>query len=65
MTDPAAPARTAQHIEPGDKPMRIEVIDYADYPDANLPPPNWEWRFYWVVIIALFVGVLIAVWRIR
>jgi hypothetical protein len=44
--------------------MRIEVIDYADYPDANLPPPNWGWRFYWVVIIALFVGVLIAVWRI-
>ena len=60
MTDPAAPARTAQHIEPEDKPMRIEVRDYA----APKPRPRYvdARPFAWlgiVAVIALFAAALI------
>jgi hypothetical protein len=64
MTDPAAPARTAQHIEPGDKPMKIEVIDYAKDPERHGPEGGTVVALACVMIAALFVGVLIAVWRI-
>jgi hypothetical protein len=64
MTDPAAPARTAEYIEPGDKPMKIEVIDYAKDPERHGPEGGTVVALACVMIAALFVGVLIAVWRI-
>ena len=65
MTDPAAPARTAQHIEPEDKPMRIEVRDYA----APMPRPRYvdarplAWLGI-VAAIALFIAALIFAGRV-
>lgn len=65
MTDPAAHARTVQHIEPDEKPMRIDVHDYAEpkprprYIDAR--PFAW---LMLVAIAALFVAVLVIVGRV-
>lgn len=44
--------------------MYLETQDYSDLPDPNLPPPNWEWRVYTVVCVALLVAVLVVVWRL-
>jgi len=41
--------------------MSMHVKDYADYEDANLPPPNWPRRVLGVVAIALLVAVLVFV----
>jgi len=41
--------------------MSMHVEDYADYEDANLPPPNWPLR---VVAIALLVAVCVVVVRL-
>lgn len=46
----------AQHAR-----MSMHVIDYADYEDANLPPPNWPLRVLGVVAIALLVAVCVVV----
>jgi hypothetical protein len=46
------------------KAMRIEVHDYADEPNPNLPPPDWAWRVYFVICAALFVAVLVIVGRL-
>jgi cell division septal protein FtsQ len=56
-------ARTAQHIEPKEKPMRIEVYDYAKDPERHGPEGGTVITLACVMIAALFVGVLIAVWR--
>lgn len=68
MTAPEPADLARQHGAPWakqsieDELMRMEQIDYSDLPDANLPPPNWEWRVYKVVCIALFLAVLVVVW---
>ena len=62
--DIAEYARTAEYIEPGDKPMKIEVIDYAKDPERHGPEGGTVVALACVMIAALFVGVLIAVWRI-
>lgn len=43
--------------------MSMHTQDYSDLPDPNLPPPNWMWRVYTVVCIALFLAVLVVVGR--
>lgn len=44
--------------------MSMHVDDYADLPDANLPPPDWEFRVYGVFCIALLLAVLVVAWRV-
>ena len=61
MTDPAAPARTAQHIEPGDKPMKIEVIDYAKDPERHGPEGGTVVALACVMIVVLFIAFVVGV----
>lgn len=44
--------------------MSMHVDDYADLPDANIPPPDWEFRVYGVFCIALLLAVLVVAWRV-
>lgn len=70
MTAPEPADLARQHGAPWakqsieDELMRMEQLDYSDLPDPNLPPPNWEWRVYTVVCVALFLAVLVVVWRL-
>lgn len=56
-------ARTTQHIEPEDKPMKIHVIDYAE----RKPVPIGHTAAWWLIgltivcFLALVTGVLVFV----
>ena len=46
-------------------PLRFDdADDYADLPDANVPPPDWEFRVYGAFCIALLLAVLVVAWRV-
>jgi hypothetical protein len=65
MTDPAANARTVQHIEPEETPMRIHVIDYADDPEPEYPAGWWIWAYLVALVFAaLVVAVCVFVGRV-
>jgi hypothetical protein len=61
MTDPAANARTVQHIEPEETPMRIEVHDYAEpKPRARYVDTGW-----WLGLgIVACVSGMVALWML-